>query len=161
MGDVPELDRLIRFLGEFDTAAVRDGSVGNYAGSLKTVPVMVSVAGATLRISTSLYRDFMPACPPGGRPLIAGVTVVADPPSVVPPLTRATRLAVVHGPMIWTSPVAEDQGRMRDPSQFTVVARGGPKWGPGIVVDVVLEVRDRDRRPYLVRAADQPIGRTD
>jgi hypothetical protein len=158
MADASELDRLLHFFSEIDTAALRDGSVNNYADSLRNVPSSIVIAGVTLRISASLWRDFMPTAESGGSHLIAVVKGIADSPAVPP--TRATRLAIVHDTMIWTSPVLSESATSSS-SPFKVVAREGPKWGPDVVVDVILEIRDPADRPHLVRAADQLIFRTD
>jgi hypothetical protein len=127
---------------------------------LRAVPLTVSIGGVPLRISASLWRDFMPSAEVDGGRLIAVVKVRADSPSAPPPI-RATRLAVVHDLKVWTSPVVNQDGQMPSSPPFQVVARRGPKWGPDVVVDVVLEIQDHDQRRHLVRAADQLIFRTD
>ena len=45
--------------------------------------------------------------------------------------------------------------------QLEKVARNGPKWGPGIYVDVVVRIIDGRRNFYLLRASNQYISRTD
>src|SRR5438552_2287407 len=47
------------------------------------------------------------------------------------------------------------------PSFFEVVARDGPKWGPGIAVDVVVRLRDGAGHEVLLQARAQWINRTD
>jgi hypothetical protein len=41
------------------------------------------------------------------------------------------------------------------------MARNGPEWGPGVLVDVVLELRDGGGQPHLIRLPDVEIGRTE
>jgi hypothetical protein len=41
------------------------------------------------------------------------------------------------------------------------VARDGPKWGPGIEVDVVIRLRDAAGRHVLLQAREQLVHRTD
>jgi len=102
----------------------------------------------------------MPICPPGGHPLIAGVKVAADPPSPARLSIQAFRLVLVYGSTLWITGVVEEHGSRRNQSGFEVVAREGPKWEPGVLVDAVLEIRDGDGHSYLVRAAEQRIHRT-
>jgi hypothetical protein len=42
-----------------------------------------------------------------------------------------------------------------------IVVRGGPKWGPGIKVDVVVELKDAKNQSHLLRASKQDIHRTE
>jgi hypothetical protein len=42
-----------------------------------------------------------------------------------------------------------------------VFAEGGPKWGPGIEVDVVVRLRDAAGKSWYLKARRQPIHRTD
>ena len=48
--------------------------------------------------------------------------------------------------------------RSRTPS-FDGMVRGGPAWPTGIKVDVVVRLRDKDGKTYLLRAPDQLINR--
>ena len=41
------------------------------------------------------------------------------------------------------------------------IARDGPKWGPGIQVDVVVRLLDKEELFYLLKAENQLIQRTD
>jgi hypothetical protein len=160
MGDAVERGELLQWLHSIGDGLRSDGTLGEYLDGLKAVPSDVSVAGATVRISTYLWRDFMPMCPPGGHPLIAAVTVTADPPSPVPPSIQAVRLVLVHGSTLWITRVIEEHDWMRNDSRFEVIAREGPKWGPDVLVDAVLEIHGGDGHSYLVRAGEQLIDRT-
>jgi len=160
MGDAVERGELLPWLHSIGDGLLSDDALGDYLDGLKAVPSDVSMAGATVRISTYLWRDFMPGCPPGGRPLIAAVTATADPPSPVLPSIQAVRLVLVHGSTLWVTRVVEEHDWARNDSQFEVIAREGPKWGPEVLVDAVLEIRGGDGHSYLVRAGEQLIHRT-
>ena len=41
------------------------------------------------------------------------------------------------------------------------VVRDGPKWGPGVFVDVVARLIDKEGRHYLLKAPKQAVKRTD
>jgi hypothetical protein len=55
----------------------------------------------------------------------------------------------------------EEQQRTPGAKEFDVVARDGPKWGPGIDVDVIVGVRDGAGAVSLLRAPAQRNKRTD
>ena len=40
-------------------------------------------------------------------------------------------------------------------------ARDGPRWGPGVFVDVVVRLTDKEGRHYLLQAPKQYVNRTD
>jgi hypothetical protein len=160
MGDAVDHGELLRWLHSIGDGLLSDDPLFEHLDGLKAVPSDVPMGGATVRISTFLWRDFMPMCPPGGRPLIAAVTVTADPPSPVPPSIQAVRLVLVYGSTLWITRVVEEHASMRNDSGFRVIAREGPKWGPDVLVDAILEIRGGDGRSYLVRAGEQLISCT-
>jgi hypothetical protein len=160
MGDAVDHGELLQRLHSIGDGLLSDDTLVEHVDGLKAVPSEVSMGGATVRISTFLWRDFMPMCPPGGRPLIAAVTVTADPPSPVLPSIEAVRLVLAYGSRLWITRVVEEHASMRNDSRFQVIAREGPKWGPDVLVDAILEIRGGDGHSYLIRAAEQLISRT-
>jgi hypothetical protein len=48
----------------------------------------------------------------------------------------------------------------REPPCLDVVVREGPKWGPGVRVDVVLQLHDAESQGHLIRVPDAEILRT-
>ena len=60
---------------------------------------------------------------------------------------------------VWTAAVKQEHPNT-EPGVLEVVARNGPKWGPGVTVDVVVQLRDARGQIYRLRARDQPIRRT-
>jgi hypothetical protein len=104
-----------------------------------------------------MWRDFMPISPPDGRPLAAVLTIRTEDGSPVPPTITADTSWVIHDADVWTAAV-EERPRAETAPAYEVIARNGPKWGPGITVDVVVRLIDSTGRAFRLRAAAQPIG---
>jgi hypothetical protein len=68
---------------------------------------------------------------------------------------------VVNGELLWSPPLKKLWRSDGSSSTMEVVLRNGPKWGPGIKVDVVIRVRDGKGRLHLIKASGQNINRTD
>jgi hypothetical protein len=117
---------------------------------LRGTPTSVILAGQPFELPVSLYRDFAPSSPPDGREL-AAVVRLPDRLAAV----RVERIWVLFGEQVWSAGVEQVAGTQ------DWVARGGPKWGPGVLVDVVARLREAGGEGVLVRAADRIIGRTD
>ena len=125
---------------------------------LRGAPTSITLGGKTLVLETYLYRDFMPVSPPNGKPLIAVLRVKTADGSAFPSGVRADGAWVVLGDEVWSAAVGEE--RFPSASSYEVVARNGPKWGPGVTVDVVVRLRE-DGEEHRLRASNQPIHRTD
>ena len=130
------------------------------ASELRSVPTGVSVAGKTLVLDGYLWRDFMPITPPNGSPLTVVLRVKTSDGSTVPTSVTADGAWVVFQEDVWATGVEEEYPRDIVAPNYEVVARGGPKWGPGVSVDVVIRLR-HEGREHLLRSADRPIQRTD
>ena len=108
-------------------------------------------------------RDFQPATPPDGKPLIALIRVIAIDLLPFPSTLDANRLWVINGQEVWEKEFSDEE-IPTDPNrkhQLEKIARNGPKWGPGIYVDVVVRIIDYKNKTYLLKASNQYIGRTD
>ena len=128
---------------------------------LRAAPTVVTLAGKPLVLEASLWRDFMPISPPDGQPLVAVLQIKAADGSAVPSSVRADAAWVVFGDEVWATPVAEEQARDETAPFYEVVARDGPKWGPGVTVEVIVQLRDGVGPTVLLRAPDQLINRSD
>lgn len=126
---------------------------------LASAPTQVTLAGRTLTLEASLWRDFMPISPPDGKPMIAAARVKSDG-GAIPATVKADTLWVLNGTEVWSAPAREERPHTGTDSVYEVVARDGPKWGPGIQVDVVVRLRDANGRVVLLRAAGQTIQST-
>jgi hypothetical protein len=153
-------DDLVRWLDQHDAPAIRMITDGALLRALRAIPGTVSISGTTLQISAFLWRDFMPISLPGGHPLIARVWVSTAATAILPAI-RADRIAVISGEQAWIASVAEGTAEERRGSHLEVIARDGPMWGPGILADIVLELRDTRGQAHLIRVPDEEIHRTD
>ena len=130
---------------------------------LQAAPDTLVLDQQRLILQCYLWRDFMPNSPPSGKPLRAALTILpADSGSISRP-TAVVKMWVLNGDSIWSA-LPEPAGRL--PVSFPLSrleyrAGGGPRWGPGFPVTVVIRVRDSAGRHYLLRAGNQFIQRTD
>ena len=135
--------------------------VGPAGAEVRAAPTRAVVAGQNVRLDAYLWRDFMPASPPDGKPLVVVARVRGDSGATVGTGVTADSLWVIAGEQAWAARATEEQPRGATGAGFEVVARDGPKWGPGTRVDVVVRLRDGAGAVVYVRAADQLILRTD
>lgn len=132
---------------------------------LLAAPEEISIEGRRMILKASLWRDFMPISPPGGKPLIAAVSIAAADLKEFPSSLAADRLWVIKdGNEVWESDFSDEPGRPKGPDEkhlLREIARDGPLWGPGIAVDVVVRILDKKGASHYLKAARQPIERTD
>ena len=130
------------------------------AADLTTIPQRIVVAGESLMLETYIWRDFMPITPPGGRPMIAAISIKTVSASDFPAGVDADSMWVFNNGEVWAT-VFTDEDRPSDPHVLSKVARDGPLWEPGKSVDVVVRVKNSDGERWLLKAASQTIHRTD
>lgn len=122
---------------------------------------VVPVEGASVRVDAYLWRDFQPISPPDGKPLVAIFRIATVDGRPIPSTLIADSAWVYNGASVWATAVVEEHPRSANAAFFEVVARNGPKWGPGIEVDVVVRLRDGAGHAVLLQAPGQLISRTD
>ena len=127
---------------------------------LAAAPTRVVLAGKSLSLDASLWRDFMPVSPPDGKPLVAGLQVRTEDGSDVPATVRADMVWVLNGADTWSTLPREERSRQETAPVYELVARDGPKWGPGITVDVVVRLHEAGGRKSLLRVANRLIQGT-
>jgi len=150
---------LLSLLGACRSAT--EPAVGPVGAEVLAAPTRAVVAGQSVHLDTYLWRDFMPVSPPDGKPLIAVARILADSGATVGAAVTADSLWVIADGRAWAARATEEQPRSATGAGFEVVARDGPKWGPGVRVDVVVRLHDGTGGTVYVRAADQLIRRTD
>jgi len=133
--------------------------VGACASERVLAPRFVTIEGARVGVHAFLWRDFQPTSPPDGKPLVAILRIQTTDDTPIPSTLTADSVWVYDGANVWAAPVVEEQPR--EATYFEVVARNGPKWGPGILVDVVVRLRDSGGHLVLIQASRQLIARTD
>jgi hypothetical protein len=131
------------------------------SSEFRNAPEEVSLGGASIQLDTYLWRDFQPIAPPDGKPLVAALRIHTVDGGSISATLHADSVWILSGDLAWAAALVEERPRESGASFFDVVAREGPKWGPGIDVDVVVGLRDAAGHRVLLQARRQPIHRTD
>lgn len=126
--------------------------------SVASAPVQVQIDGHDYTLTASAWRDFQPVAPPDGQPLVVALKVSA-PDGTPVPAVLIDNVWVLKGKEQWSAKPEKAIQEQGVPHLETAV-RGGPKWGPGINVDVVVRLK-QGKKTWLVRAAGVEIKRTD
>ncbi|MCP4581735.1 MAG: hypothetical protein GY839_08945 [candidate division Zixibacteria bacterium] len=122
-------------------------------------PHRAHIDGYSFELEANLNRDFMTACPPGGRPMSAFITVQEIQSQPITRTLRVDMIWVINGNEAWHSSLNDYEGN-RDSTRIQAFTGGGPKWETGIRVTVVVRLVDEDSNYYLLRASDQLIRRS-
>lgn len=128
---------------------------------LQGAPLSVVVGGQAVVLVPYLWRDFQPISPPDGTPLVALLRVAAADGTALSASFHVDAAWIANGADVWTTSVGEERLATPSPVYYEVVARGGPRWGPGVGVDVVVRIRELSGSTQLLRAAGQVIRRTE
>ena len=147
---------------------------------LRNTPTEVVLDGKSLSLSAYPWRDFMPTISdiplgPDGKPMAVVLKVTTSDKKPLPSGVRADRVWVLFGEQVWEISELKQHAKgipsnkdsreqwINCPDlpvcEFTV--RDGPKWGPGVFVDVVVRLTDKDGRRYLLQAPKQLVKRSD
>jgi hypothetical protein len=126
---------------------------------LRAAPDTLSLVGYGSVVAADLYRDFSPNAPKG-NPLTAVVTFSLISASDFSSEVTAPYVYVVNGNEVWKEVMT-----MQDPNQLphdevVLIARDGPKWGPGIQADVILGLVIEGRGLQFVNLGNVTITRT-
>lgn len=127
-------------------------------GELLKSPQIIEIGRQEFVLSAFLWRDFMPVSPPDGKEMTAIVKVIVADSSKFPTSIKAGRMWVINDNLVWSTTFSETQ--FGGDYELVKVARGGPKWGPEIDVDIVVELIVSDKRFYL-KTDNVEINRTD
>lgn len=127
-----------------------------------SAPEEVEIDGRRFILETYLNRDFMPGpwCPPNGYPLIATIWVTAIDSLEFPAYVAADNLWVVNENDIWETEFSNETipPEPNHKHQLEKIARNGPKWDPGIQVDVIVRITDSNDNVYFLKASNQLIN---
>ena len=102
-------------------------------------PDSIAIDGRVMYISASANRDFMPIAPSDGRPLSAGVQLLGLTNGPIDWTPKDPVLYIILGDSMWISSARSQQASYAASLLWEFSASDGPKWGPGAVVDIVLE----------------------
>ncbi len=128
---------------------------------LLAVPDTVQVEGRQLYLETYVWRDFMPISPPDGKALVALMYVTPTDTIPLPASISADAVWIVYNNQVWRSWISDAMDGGLNAHRLARIARDGPKWGPGVPVDVIVRVLDAGGHGHLLHAPDQMIHRTD
>lgn len=154
-------------LRAFAAQTKQDSSVSSK--DLRNAPTMIVVGNRTLRLSAELWRDFMPGpARPDGSPLNVGVRITSDDKQPLPTGLRIHRIWVLNGEEIWdiSNLRGQKSGLVQEKDQWVgcgvtslcqFSVSGGPRWEPGIYVDVVVRLSDSEGKEHLLRAPNQRV----
>jgi len=135
-------------------------SVWNFFSPFPTATSEVWIDGRKFTLGTFLWRDFMPHFEySDGSDLRAVILVIATGSSEFPSWIDADRLWVINKNSyeVWETGFTEGKPQHGSKNELLKVARNGPKWETGILVDVVVRLVVDDGRTYLLKASDQLI----
>ncbi len=122
--------------------------------SIASAPERVRIDGREYTLAANAWRDFQPVAPPDGQPLIVVVKVSPSDMMPLPSDIAIDRVWVLNGKEQWSAPPEPATTRLES------AVRGGPKWGPGIKVDVAVRLK-QGKQTWLLRVAGVEIKRTD
>jgi hypothetical protein len=126
---------------------------------LTSAPETLDFSQQRYTLTSNLWRDFMPVAPADGRPMTALVRLVRLDQQPIPDNVQLAYLWVINGKQVWATKLSGEPRKYDNVIER--MAMNGPKWGPGISVDVVVGVTIGSSGLRLVRAHAQMIGRTD
>jgi hypothetical protein len=112
---------------------------------LLSAPEQLEIDGRKYVLETSLNRDFMPICPPDGKPLIALIWLTATDSLEFPASINADQLWIIRDQEVWETKFSNEV-KPKEPyrkHQLEKIARDGPKWGPRLQVEVVVRISKR------------------
>ncbi|MFX1534661.1 MAG: hypothetical protein ACFFDI_10605 [Promethearchaeota archaeon] len=127
--------------------------------NLTSAPEEIEITGNTYRLETSLNRDFMPISPPEGGPLSNIVRIISSDPLKSPTSIDADRVWVIYGSEIWEAKFTGEKTPKKENEVLIKTANRGPKWGPGVKVDVIVRII-YDNSQYLLKASEQLINKS-
>jgi hypothetical protein len=90
---------------------------------------------------------------------MASITISTTDGSPVPAGVDLVTLYVVNGAEVWVTGFSSEAPQQA-PSQFEEVARGGPRWGPALDVDVCVKLVDDSGDVAFLATRAQPITAT-
>jgi len=134
--------------------------------ALRRAPESVEIESAIVRLKADVWRDSMPVVlldlpaqspksAASGKPMTAGLKIVAQSGQHIPRGLRIDLAWVFWGDKIWESRPSEDEVTTTGSREFAM--NNGPKWLPGTVVDVVVRIVDSRGNAHLLACRGQRI----
>lgn len=128
--------------------------------ALATAPTEVLLAGVTVRLRPTVWRDFQPGGDRTDTRLLGALRIESLDASPLPDGMVVKTVWFVRGTDAWrTEPKREYAGPPENQMEF--MARGGPRWPVGETVDILLDLRAPSGAPVFLAARGIAILRTD
>ena len=108
---------------------------------LRSSPDTISYNSNILFLTGTLWRDFMPE-QTNGSGLYSADSLIDKTGTDIPSNLKVRKQYVINGDEVWTSDF--DRLTADSPGLLEMRSDNGPKWGPGIYVDVVCEFQIGD-----------------
>jgi hypothetical protein len=118
--------------------------------SLLASPAAVTIGSNTYTLSANLWRDLTL-----DSDLSATIKVEETGRRQIPTSTDAATMWVIYNGEIWEKDISSI-ARQNGAGVFEKTVAGGPKWGPDVFVDVVVELADGAGGYYKLKAATKP-----
>lgn len=140
------------------TSCKKEDVNDSFAAELRTSPTTLELGGNNVVLRSDLWRDFMPIAEPGGSDLRAVTSLVDIFDIPISSDIILTNHHVIYGEEVWTA--VPDTVDFTEPEILAGSVSGGPKWGPDVMVDVVLELEYLGDT-YRILAEDEEIIKTE
>lgn len=118
-------------------------------------PEIIHVDGRDIKLETEIYLNLQPIV--SDHPMIAMANIQTTDSTEFPDFVYPVCMYIIKGNEIWKSFFSLDNPGKPQPFVKSVIARGGPYWGPGINVDAVVGLMAGDKY-LLIKATRQPIN---
>jgi len=128
------------------------------ADELLSAPEQIEIGGRSYILGSYLWRGFMPICPPDGESLCGKIVIIATDSLPFPSSLDADHVWVINGEDVWDTDLVDRKIPWGQEYRMEKSLKdNGPKWGPEIYVDVVVEIDYSEDGIYLLKADSQWI----
>jgi hypothetical protein len=112
-------------------------------------------------LNAFLWRDFMPISPPNGKPLIALNWLINSDSIDIPENIVMKKQYVIYNDSVWIADYEENRSPTSPLYRLEKMSINGPKWGPGVHVDVISKILDtKTNHDYYLKCNQVMIGAT-
>jgi len=136
-------------------------SLNETSSILSSATSEVIISDYSFTLSANLWRDFQPISPPNGKPLILVADIVESNGKNIPSSIQVDSVKVINGDQVWSGILSVEKNSTAPPNTRQMEIRDGPKWGPGIYVDLVVRLIDREQNIHWLKEQNLLIERTD
>ena len=123
----------------------------------------LTIGSNSFVLDAYLWRDFMPDSPENGKPMISINWLVCINSNKIPKNISMVKQYVIYNDEVWEANYENEAPAPSLPEhKMERISRNGPKWGPGIYVDVISQIRDsKTNRDYYIERKNVYVERTD